>query len=292
MKAVISLLIVFGLAGAAQAAEQVIVLNEPHVVIEVAGSSVTSANPMPVTGTFSVGGSTVHVQNVTGSTMAVNAIQSGTWDEVGINDSGNSITVDGTVAATQSGAFVITGSTIGVTDAGGSLTVDNGGTFAVQAAQSGAFVITGTTIGVTDAGGSLTVDGTIQPGNTQNTTPWYVAFSTTNNADEVVYSTKTPNSTGAQVAKASAGRLTSYEIFNSNAANRWVKFYNSASAPTAGAGTIYKRVMVPAGGGAVFYHAAGIPFSAGIAFVTVTGAADSDATAVTANDLDINLTYK
>lgn len=33
--------------------------------------------------------------------------QSGTWDEVGINDSGNSITVDGTVAATQSGTWTL-----------------------------------------------------------------------------------------------------------------------------------------------------------------------------------------
>lgn len=32
--------------------------------------------------------------------MVVAAVQSGTWDEVGINDSGNSITVDGTVAVT------------------------------------------------------------------------------------------------------------------------------------------------------------------------------------------------
>ena len=35
-----------------------------------------------------------------GGTFAVQAAQSGTWDEVGINDSGNSITVDGTVSVT------------------------------------------------------------------------------------------------------------------------------------------------------------------------------------------------
>ena len=99
-------------------------LEPVPVTIQVDGSSTTAANPLPVTGSFSVGGSTVHVQNVSGTTMAVNAAQYGTWDEVGINDSGNSITVDGTVAATQSGGWSITSSTVGVTDAGGSLTVD------------------------------------------------------------------------------------------------------------------------------------------------------------------------
>lgn len=48
-----------------------------------------------------------------GGTVAVT--QSGTWDEVGINDSGNSITVDGTVAVSG---------TVAVTDNDGSLTVD------------------------------------------------------------------------------------------------------------------------------------------------------------------------
>lgn len=55
-----------------------------------------------------------------------------------IQDGGNSITVDGTVAATQSGAWNVT----------------NAGTFAVQAAQSGTW--------------------TVQPGNTANTTAWLV----------------------------------------------------------------------------------------------------------------------
>lgn len=52
---------------------------------------VTVANTVPVTGTFWQA-----TQPVSG-TVAVT--QSGTWDEVGINDSGNSITIDGTVTA-------------------------------------------------------------------------------------------------------------------------------------------------------------------------------------------------
>ena len=76
-------------------------------------------------------------------TGTVAVTQSGTWDEVGINDSGNSITVDwaGTappigagVEATALRVTVATDSTgvLSVDDNGGALTVDNGGTFAVQ----------------------------------------------------------------------------------------------------------------------------------------------------------------
>ena len=73
-------------------------------------------------------------------TLAVT--QSGTWDEVGINDSGNSITVDnaalsvvgGGVEATALRVTVASDSTgvLSVDDNGAALTVDNGGTFAVQ----------------------------------------------------------------------------------------------------------------------------------------------------------------
>lgn len=73
---------------------------------------------------------------------AIAVTQSGTWDEVGINDSGNSITVDnatltvvgGGVEATALRVTIASDSTgvLSVDDNGGALTVDNGGTFAVQ----------------------------------------------------------------------------------------------------------------------------------------------------------------
>lgn len=75
--------------------------------------------------------------NITNATLAVT--QSGTWDEVGINDSGNSITVDnatlsvvgGGVEATALRVTIASDSTgvLSVDDNGGSLTVD--GTVAV-----------------------------------------------------------------------------------------------------------------------------------------------------------------
>ena len=63
-------------------------------------SAVSNSAPLPV----SDAGGALTVDN--GGTFAVQAAQSGTWDEVGINDSGNSITVDGTVTVTDgSGAL-------------------------------------------------------------------------------------------------------------------------------------------------------------------------------------------
>lgn len=53
-----------------------------------------AATGIPITGTVAV---TLTSTTITG-TVAVT--QSGTWDEIGINDSGNSITVDGTVSVT------------------------------------------------------------------------------------------------------------------------------------------------------------------------------------------------
>lgn len=80
-------------------------------------------------------------------TGTVAVTQSGTWDEVGINDSGNAITVDWNGTAPPIGAGVeatalrvtlATDSTgvVSVDDNGSAITVDNGGTFAVQ--ESGA----------------------------------------------------------------------------------------------------------------------------------------------------------
>lgn len=84
----------------------------------------------------------VDIGDVTLNNATLAVTQSGTWDEVGINDSGNSITVDNaTISVVGSGTeataqrvTIATDSTgvLSVDDNGGALTVDNGGTFAVQ----------------------------------------------------------------------------------------------------------------------------------------------------------------
>lgn len=86
---------------------------------------VTIANAsLPVTGTFWQA-----TQPVSGT---VAATQSGTWDEVGINDSGNSITIDGSVGFTSNVTLNASNAFIGlVTIANTSLPVTQSGTWNV-----------------------------------------------------------------------------------------------------------------------------------------------------------------
>jgi hypothetical protein len=57
-----------------------------------------------------------------------------------------------------------------------------------------------------------------------------------------------------------------------------------AGTPTAGA-AVARTIGIPPNGVASFFSEGGITFSTGIGFTIVTGAADADATAVTANDV-------
>lgn len=153
----------------------------------------------------------------------------------------------------------------------GSHAVTNAGTFATQSAQSGTW--------------------TVQPGNTQNSTPWIVAHIPVTAGGLTTFHLVSAATTNATVVKASAGQLYGWYIYNSNAAARKVAFHNTASAPTAGA-SIFKTLVIPPTSGANVEFSQGIAFSTGIAITTVTGLADNDSAAVAANDLVINLYYK
>lgn len=140
---------------------------------------------------------------------------------VNIQDGGNSITVDGTIAvstinsvapafgsgirgATVQRVTIATDDVVPISDNAGSITVDNGGTFAVQAAQSGTW--------------------TVQPGNTANTTAWKVDGSAV--TQPVSMSTNTPLGTVAHNSADSGapikvgGRASSAEITAVTTGNR------------------------------------------------------------------------
>lgn len=97
------------------------------------------------------------------------------------------------------------------------------------------------------------------------------------------------------VVKRGAGRLFSIHAINVAAAVRYLKFYDTAVAPTlAGVGVPVRRYAVPAsatGAGFVLTPAMPMKFNAGIAFAIVTGVADSDATAPAASDVILTLEY-
>lgn len=98
--------------------------------------------------------------------------------------------------------------------------------------------------------------------------------------------------TNATSVKASAGQVGGWYIHNNAASVRYVKLYNKASAPTVGTDTPVLVIPIPAGAAANVEFANGIAFSTGIALAIVTGQANSDATAVTAGDVVVNLLYK
>lgn len=256
-------------------------------------------------------------------TGTVAVTQSGTWDEVGINDSGNSITIDnstlsvvgGGAEATAMRVTIASDSTgvVSVDDNGASLTVDgtvtanlaagtnnigdvdvltiNGVAPAFNTGVRGSTVqrVTIATDDIVPASQSGTW--TVQPGNTANTTPWLVTTIPATSGGLTTYHLASAASTNATSVKASAGQLFGYMISNTSAAYSYLAFHNTSGTPTAGS-SIFFKIGIPAGGAANVSWEQGIPFSSGIGITTVTGAADSNSTGVASNDLIINLFYK
>lgn len=92
--------------------------------------------------------------------------------------------------------------------------------------------------------------------------------------------------------KASAGRVYAIQGYNAASAVRYLKLYNSASAPTAGSGTPVKTLALPALTAFALDWPVGLTFSTGIGFTLVTGSADNSSTSVTAADiLALNIDY-
>lgn len=103
-------------------------------------------------------------------------------------------------------------------------------------------------------------------------------------------------STNATSAKGSAGMVYTIIAHNINAAVRYLKLYNKASAPTVGTDTPVLTLPIPAntaGAGFVLDTGGmGISFATGIALAITTGVADADTAAVAANEIVVNVLYK
>ncbi len=101
--------------------------------------------------------------------------------------------------------------------------------------------------------------------------------------------------TNATSVKASAGQIYMITASNVNAAARYLKLYNKASAPTVGTDTPVFTFIIPgntAGAGTnIPIPACGIAFGTGIAFALTTEATDAGTTAVAANEIVVNLAY-
>lgn len=98
---------------------------------------------------------------------------------------------------------------------------------------------------------------------------------------------KSAAGTNATSVKASAGNITGIALVNNSTAIKFVKFYNKASAPTVGTDAPVAVIGLPvSGGNFVPDHTWVFPrFSTGIAYAITGLVADSDTTAVAANDV-------
>lgn len=103
------------------------------------------------------------------------------------------------------------------------------------------------------------------------------------------------NSTNATSVKGSAGQVYWIYCSNTNAAVRYLKLYNKASAPTVGTDTPVLVFAIPGNTAAAGFSTStdmGLAFGTGIAFALTTGVANSDTGAVAQNEIVVNLGYK
>lgn len=102
-------------------------------------------------------------------------------------------------------------------------------------------------------------------------------------------------STNATSVKGSAGVLGMATVSSVNAAVRYLKFYNKATAPTVGTDTPVLTFAIPgntAGAGSnVPIPDVGIAFSTGIAFALTVEATDAGSTGVAVSEIVVNLGY-
>jgi hypothetical protein len=103
-------------------------------------------------------------------------------------------------------------------------------------------------------------------------------------------------STNATSVKASAGQIYMITASNVNAAPRYLKLYNKASAPSVGSDTPVHTFIIPGNtdgaGTNIPVPACGLEFTTGIALALTTEATDAGSTGVAANEIVVNLATK
>lgn len=100
-------------------------------------------------------------------------------------------------------------------------------------------------------------------------------------------------STNATSVKSTAGQLYAAHAFNASGATKYLKLYDKTSAPVVGTDVPVETYPLPAGEMTpIQFGGQGVVFASGIALALTGALADSDTTALTANDVILNLHYK
>ena len=221
-------------------------------------------------GTWSVG-----ANSATGSAAPANAFYM-----AGINSSGNLsglATIDRPSDAATGNAVLATGGYI-----------YNGTNF--DRARSATSVAGTTGTGLTGAG-ILGFDGTnYQRVKTDTSGNVSVVLQASTSGGMTTYRNLDVQSTGVNV-KSSAGKVYGWFIANNSSSIRYVKLYNKATAPTVGTDTPLITLPIPANAASNVEFSNGLAFSTGIGIGGVTGVADNNTGAPTANDIICNLFY-
>lgn len=102
---------------------------------------------------------------------------------------------------------------------------------------------------------------------------------------------KAASSTNATSVKASAGNVYRIIVGNTTASARYLKLYNKASAPTVGTDTPLFTIYIAPNSAMNYVSDIPINFTTGIAYAITGGVADTDTTAVTADDVHGALLY-
>lgn len=155
----------------------------------------------------------------------------------------------------------------------------------------------GTTIAADDVGAGVLhqrvkvthgADGT---GNDANfTTPLPVEIIPKGNGGTSISYLTSAATTNGTVVKASAGKVYSIVATNTNASVRYLRLYNSATV-SVGSTTVAACFAIPGNGGIVVPLANALAFSTGICFSLTTGAADSNTSAVAADEIKTVIGY-
>lgn len=95
----------------------------------------------------------------------------------------------------------------------------------------------------------------------------------------------------SQLVNAGKCRVYTISLHNNAAAERYVRIYDKATAPTSADTPIRRHSLAASGGGIALSIPYGSEFSNGLAFRITTGSADTDATAATAGDVFVNFDW-
>lgn len=133
---------------------------------------------------------------------------------------------------------------------------------------------------------------TIASDTTANSNPWLVTLAPSaaqgaSNTHHLISAA----TTNATAVKGSAGTINGGVISNSNAAARFFKLYNKATAPTVGTDTPVMTLLLPPGSSTLLPCGQGLRLSTGIAYALTTGIAVAD-TAAVGTDISVHLNYQ